>query len=464
MKRKKVFILLPDGIGLRNFAYTDFNQHAKDQNIDVVFWNNSSFDIDSLGFNEIKIRNAKTNFLTDILKKARVHIDLNLNIKKFNDEIYESYRFKLVNDSLVNIIKTVFIRIVIFLFSSEKGVEMIRRAILRCEQKTAFFRDCLETLEKEKPDFVLCTNQRVTLALAPILAAEKLNIPTGTVIFSWDNLPKATLVLEPNYYFVWSKHMKEELMKYYSFIAESQIFVTGTTQFEMHNNAAWLMHRSLFFKENKLDPTKRYICFSGDDITTSPNDPIYLEDTAKAVLALNSNGYSLGIIFRRCPVDYSTRYDSVLKKYQDLIVPIEPKWQKMGDSWNSILPKKEDLALQINIIAHTEMVVNLGSTMVFDYITHKKPCAYIRYDVPNSVHEVRTVQKIYDFVHFRSMPNKDSVLWIDAPSEIASIIQMALDPPSEVIENAQKWFEKINIHPVNKASERILSTIKEIMK
>lgn len=451
-------------MGLRNFAYTDFHRHAKDQNIDVVFWNNSEFDINTLGLNEIKIRNAKTHFLTDILKKARVQIDLNLNIKKFNDQVYESYRFKLVNDSLINITKTVFIRILTFLFCSEKGVAIIRGAILRCEHKTAFFRDCLEVLEREQPDFVLCTNQRVTLALAPILAAEKLNIPTATVIFSWDNLPKATLVLEPNYYFVWSAHMKQELLTYYPFIKERQVLVTGTTQFEMHNNSAWLLPRALFFEENKLDMAKQYICYSGDDITTSPNDPIYLEDTAKAVLALNKEGYSLGIIFRRCPVDYSTRFDSVLKKYQDIIVPIAPKWKKMGDSWNSILPEKEDLVLQINTIAHTEMVVNLGSTMVFDYVTHKKPCAYIRYDVPNSARPVRSVHEIYDFVHFRSMPNKDSVLWIDATGEIASIIKIGLQPPSHVIENAQNWFEKINRYPVNEASERILSTIKEIMK
>jgi hypothetical protein len=35
-------------------------------------------------------------------------------------------------------------------------------------------------------------------------AAQELGIPTATFIFSWDNLPKATLVLEPDYYFVWS--------------------------------------------------------------------------------------------------------------------------------------------------------------------------------------------------------------------------------------------------------------------
>jgi hypothetical protein len=53
------------------------------------------------------------------------------------------------------------------------------------------------------------------LAVAPLLAAQDLGIPTATFIFSWDNLPKATMVVEANYYFVWSHHMKRELLLYY---------------------------------------------------------------------------------------------------------------------------------------------------------------------------------------------------------------------------------------------------------
>jgi hypothetical protein len=38
-----------------------------------------------------------------------------------------------------------------------------------------------------------------------LLAAQQLGIPTATFIFSWDNLPKATMVVETDYY-VWSDH------------------------------------------------------------------------------------------------------------------------------------------------------------------------------------------------------------------------------------------------------------------
>jgi hypothetical protein len=463
MKKKKIFILLPDGVGLRNFAYTDFYKNGEKRGLELVFWNNSAFELESLGFNEIKISHSKGYPLTDIYKKARVQIDLNLNCRKFKDHVYDSYRFPLQKDSLANIIKYVGIRALTLRYSSVKGIEKIRQSIFKFEQKTEYYHNCLEVLKKEKPDFVFCTNQRTTVALAPILAAEALGIPTGTFIFSWDNIPKATLVLEPNYYFVWSQHMKNELLSYYPFIKESQVKVTGTPQFEMHSPTGNIASKDDFFLRHNLDPSKKYICYSGDDITTSPNDPIYLEDTAKAVIDLNKKGYALGIIFRRCPVDFSDRFDQVLEKYKDVIVSIDPKWEKTGNVWNSVLPTKDDMFLQMNTIAHCEMVVNLGSSMVFDFVAFNKPCAYINYDIPEKFERNRSVKDIYNFVHFRSMPSKDCVFWIDSPDAIETIIKNGLDQPEPIVKNAQQWFEKINQHPHDQASVRILEAIEEIV-
>jgi hypothetical protein len=130
-------------------------------------------------------------------------------------------------------------------------------------------------------------------------------------------LPKGIKIIATDFYFVWSEHMKNELQYYYPDIKESQIFITGTPQFEPHYEKQFLNTKEVFFNQNGLDLSKKYICFSGDDVTTSPNDPHYLLDVAKAVEQLNAKGHNLGIIFRRCPVDFSNRYDFVSEKYAD---------------------------------------------------------------------------------------------------------------------------------------------------
>jgi len=250
---------------------------------------------------------------------------------------------------------------------------------------------------------------------------------------------------------------------YYPYIKEEQVFVTGTPQFESHFDPSKILSREDFCMQHHLDFDKKYLCYSGDDVTTCPDDPQYLEDVAIAVREWNQKGAGLGILFRRCPVDFSTRYDQVLESYKDVIWPIAPLWERIGEGWHTILPTPADIDLQMNTIYHTEMVINLGSSMVFDYVAHYKPCAFINYDVVTKRIANWSVKKIYEYVHFRSMPNKEAVLWINSPNEIAAIIEKGLSDSSKVVENAQKWFEVINQQPPQEASQRIWKAIKTII-
>lgn len=464
MKPKKIFVLLPDGVGLRNFAFSNFYELGKEKDFDIIYWNKTFFDLEDLNYPEVKIVSGKNHFLTDILKNARKHIELNLNIKKSNSEVYNTYRFPFVYSTIKNALRSILTRLLIFFFSSEKGLKIIRSFIKKIESKTSYFDACVDQLRQEKPDFIFCTNQRPVLGIAPILAAQSLNIPTATFIFSWDNLPKATMVIETDYYFVWSLHMKNELLHYYPYIKNEQIIITGTPQFESHYYSNCIQSKEVFFSAYQLDLTKKYICYSGDDVTTSPNDPIYLEDVAKAVRQLNEEGKNIGIVFRRCPVDVSSRFDVVLKTYSDVITPIQPKWEKIGNSWNTILPTKEDMSLLANTIYHTEFVINLGSSMVFDYVIFKKPCVYINYDVNNCVIKEWTVKKIYNYIHFQSMPSKESVLWCHHNNDLKILFEKVLNEEVSNVEAAVNWFEKITLQPANNASERIWEGINTIVK
>jgi len=462
MPNKKIFILLPDGVGLRNFAFSNFYKIGLEKKFNITYWNNTPFDLTSLGFNEIKIKNAKSHPLTDSFKNARKHIELNLNKKIGNDAVYDTYRFPFSYKNIKSAIKSYAARFLIALYNSESGLEKIREQIKRRESKTNFYKNCLQTLQEEKPDFIFCTNQRPVLAIAPILAAKELKIPTGTFIFSWDNLPKATMVVETDYYFVWSEHMKSELQKYYPYIKESQIFIVGTPQFESHFDENILVDKIQFFKEHNLDIDKKYICYSGDDFTTCPDDPQYLSDVTDAVRRINEkNNNSLGILFRRCPVDFSERYKEVLEKNKDIIVSVDPIWKKIGEEWNTILPTQEDIRLLTNTIFHTEMVVNLGSSMVFDYACFKKPCAFLNYDIPNKIDPDWSVSKIYNYVHFRSMPDKDAVVWLNSADEISVKIKRALET-TETLKSVQRWFEIINQQPSKISSNRIWDSIEKI--
>jgi hypothetical protein len=463
LRPKKIFILLPDGVGLRNFAYTTFIHKGKELGWDVIFWNKTKFDLTKMGFKEIKLI-GKPRAKSDLIKRAKIIAELDYFSQIFNDNIYQSYKFPSRNKDIKSLIKNFIITQLIRFNRGKNGLIRLREKLKASERKSTYYRSCLEVLKREKPDFIFCTNQRPLSAISPLTAAQDLGIQTGTFIFSWDNLPKATLIVEPNFYFVWSAHMKKELITYYPYINPSHILVTGSPQFEMHTNPNLLKSREDFFKENFLDLNKDYICFSGDDVTTSPDDASYLKDVAEAVKKLNNNGNNIGIIFRRCPVDLSDRYSSVLRKYKDLIFPVSPKWQKIGENWNAVMPTHEDLTLQLNTIYYTLAVINLGSSMVFDYALLNKPCLFLNYDVDKKLFPSWTSKVVYKFIHFRSMPTGNEVIWLNSKTEISFKLHTALNNPSKTVKYAKDWFNKINLCPPEDASTRIWLEVEKILK
>jgi hypothetical protein len=213
-----------------------------------------------------------------------------------------------------------------------------------------------------------------------------------------------------------------------------------------------------------LDLSRKYICFSGNDETSSPDDPKYLEDIAKAVRKLNTQGNNIGVIFRKSPVDFSGRFDWILDKYANEVVFIDPLWKAMSTSWNSILPTIDDNVLFSNLAEYTELVITIGSSTVFDFVAHNKPTAYLKYNQKDQLNKKWDIYKCYGFVHFRSMPNQEVVFWLNDPEEMAADILNALSDTKKTIEQAQKWFERINQHPPQQASERIWNAIEKIIE
>lgn len=463
--KKNIFIFLPDGVGLRNFAFTKFKSIGEENNFKITYWNNTPFSLkEELGYEEVKIQTQKIHSLTTVFARARKRIELNIFDKKYKETVYKTYNFPHSYNSVVNAAKSILVDFLVFFGSNEAGNKFVRETIKKLERKSSKYQYCRQQLIENKPDFIFCTNPRPTQAIAPILAAQDLGIPTGTFIFSWDNLPKATTLIETDFYFVWSDHMKKELLMYCPYVKPEQIFVTGTPQFESHFDATLIQSKEDFFAENKLDLNKKYICFSGDDIVTSPLDQYYLEDLALSVRELNYKGYNLAIIYRKCPVDFTSRYQPILEEYKDVIVSIDPLWRPVGKNWNEIMPSKEDFALQSNICEHTEFVGNIASSMVFDFVAHNKSCLFFDYEQPQLKKGIRDIGQNYNYIHFRSKPSQEAALWIKKKENLTQTVQSIIDGKSSSVVDGKKWFETVVGPNPTLASEKIWGSIVYILK
>ncbi|MDI1303419.1 MAG: UDP-glycosyltransferase [bacterium] len=420
IKKEKIVLLFPDGVGIRNYLYSDVFKGVED---DLVLLHN---------FDETTIKALKDN--VTLSEAITIPVYKETIKEKFLRELIclsrlYSNRRKVANPSLLTnwnwnqkmLSKKIFYKVIesiVPFFKKYSTILKLEERYQKAIRETSFYDEVKLILGKMQPKIVFCSHQR-GLKVATIFAAAKdLGIPTTTVIYSWDNLPKARLALRADNYLVWSEYMKKEMELYYPEISSDKIHITGTPQFEFYEDHQNIMDKEVFFKKYNLDPSKKIICFSGDDIKTSPDDPSYLKDIAEEITKAGLQG-AYQILLRRCPVDLSGRFDDIVKAYSDLIREAPPLWHyNSSKDWTAVYPSKEDIKLLVSTAFYSDAVVNVGSTMAFDFAMFKKPCIFINYDQADQIDKNWSAKTIYQFQHFRSMPSKASVIWLNNKEEI----------------------------------------------
>ena len=443
MKEEKILLLFPDGVGIRNYLYSNVFKDTKE---DLVLFH--AFD---------------TN--TDHAVKQSTKIDKAVAIPKYNESIKEKFYRELIcltrlkhNAKLVsnptilsnwkknhNTLKNIFFyKLIEFcskLITNYDQILTLEKKYQKTIRKNSFYSEVKSILEEVKPSQIFCSHQRGLQCATIFAVATDLGIKTTTVIYSWDNLPKARLALQAENYLVWSDFMKAEMQLYYPEILQDKVLVTGTPQFECYEDMNNCIPKEEFYTTYDLDLNKKIICFSGDDSSTSPDDPQYLNDLAEE---LQNSGLDkeYQILFRRCPVDISGRYDAIVDKYQHLIKPAAPLWNfDAASSWTTIYPLREDIKLLFSTAFYSDVVVNVGSTMAFDFAMFHKPCIFINYDQEYKINPNWSVKLIYQLQHFKSMPDKNCVIWWNKKSELSHIIEKDMKSYSSTA--VTNWLVKV---------------------
>ena len=443
MKKEKILLLFPDGVGIRNYLYSNVFKDTKE---DLVLFH--AFD---------------TN--TEHAVKQITKIDKAVAIPKYNESIKEKFYRELIcltrlkhNAKLVSnptiltnwkkshttLKNKLFYKSIEFcskLITNYDQILTLEKKYQKTIRKNSFYSEVKSIFTAFNPSQIFCSHQRGLQCATIFAAATDLGIKTTTVIYSWDNLPKARLALQAENYFVWSDYMKAEMQLYYPEILQDKVLVTGTPQFECYEDMNNCIPKEEFYTTYNLDLNKKIICFSGDDSITSPDDPKYLNDLAEE---LQNSGLDkeYQILFRRCPVDISGRYDAIVDKYQHIIKLGAPLWNfDATSSWTTIYPLREDIKLLVSTAFYSDVVVNVGSTMAFDFAMFHKPCIFINYDQEVKCNKEWSVNTIYQFQHFRSMPNKNCVIWWNKKSELSHIIEKDMKSYSSTA--ATNWLIKV---------------------
>lgn len=442
----KVVMVVPDGVGIRNFLYTRFLDLLSAE-AEVVAWHVLPEHVlatqagRAVRFEPLPW--IREGLAARLLRQAKIYSQLYWRYEEDAAEVMLRFRRPTGGPLSRGIGHAA--RLIGRSLPTPEGAAWLDRGHAAAVSENGGLSPFEDFLKRERPDVVFCTHQRASRAVPALLAARRLGIPTATFIYSWDNLPKGRMAVHADQFLVWSEAMKTELLGYYPELDPGRAHVVGTPQFEPHLEAS--LPREEFLAGLGLDPSRPVVCFSGDDEATSPYDPVYLADLARS--------FPGQIVFRRAPTDVSGRHEAVLAEFPGIAV-CEPAWKAGEGDWTQVAPMPEDLSLLANLAAHCDAVVNLASTMALDFAIHGKPAVFVAYDPAGAG---PWVQDLYRLPHFRCVHELQPVHWARSPEDLGEAVRHALAHPEEKADAREAWLRRTVAMPLDRASERCAAAL-----
>jgi hypothetical protein len=274
------------------------------------------------------------------------------------------------------------------------------------------------------------THQRPPFIAPLVLAAEKNKIKTCSFIFSWDNLAsKGRMAANFDYYLVWSDLMKKELLQFYVNVKSEAIEVIGTPQFEPYVIDRYKISKESFYSKFNLDNSKKTICFSCGDISTSRNDELYIETIVNAIL--NNEIPNANLIIRTSPAEDPIRFKALVTKFP-FIKWNYPKWflsrENHQEPWTQRIPTVEDVKDLRALLEYSDININMLSTMSLDFIQFGKPV--INTVFGNATNGIYDDQRFLKYAHIVNVVNSKATKIAKNKKELIDGINEYLSNPT----------------------------------
>jgi hypothetical protein len=332
-------------------------------------------------------------------------------------------------------------------------------AVINRSPEADFYR---RLFERTRPSVVFSSNQRAPIVAPVVAAARSLGIPTASFIFSWDNVTSKGRIIAPfDHYLVWSPLMRDEVLRFYPDITADQIHVVGTPQFDPYADPAIAWSREEFLRRIGGDPSRRLICYSGGDPSVYTAEYEYVA----LLMRMIRDGRVAGapqVVLRPSPADSGRQFDQVLRDYPEILY-VPPAWEYTPGDWTRTLPLPDDVAVLTNLTRHTDVNINLNSTMTLDFAIRDRPVINLGFDL-------RTPppfgQPLWDFFwqfeHYRPVVEFGAARSARTPEQLAEALNLYLADPSRDRAGRKRFVDLEVGVPVGASSQRIVSVLSTV--
>jgi CDP-Glycerol:Poly(glycerophosphate) glycerophosphotransferase len=455
---KKLGVVITDGVGFRNFIMSDFISEATQTFDSVTIYSGlpiaafPSFLRDKINIKELGVYVESKPVWFFRKWKEVAHLQKYQFFYGMKDNLETGYPAN--NSARALLVKLIycFTRFI----HSDSSIFWAERLQFQFFSRNKITQSYLKVLKEDQPTHLFFTHQRPPF-LAPFLyAAQQLKIPSGTFIFSWDNLAsKGRMLGTFDYFFVWSQLMKSELLYFYPKVEKEKVKVVGTPQFEPYVMSKYESTSDEFYAKFQLDANTKTICYSCADASIGGNDPIVIRAIANAIRK-NAIATKVQLLVRTSPAEDDSRFKNVRAEFPEIKWNV-PKWmltrKNHAESWSQRIPTEEDIKDLRSLLQYVDLNINMCSTMSLDFMLFDKPVINTVFGNPKN--GLYNDQRFLNFDHYKKVVDSQSVTIAKNETELIDQINQALRQPEERTSQRQAMIDLQVSEPLEGTSKRI---------
>jgi hypothetical protein len=242
-----------------------------------------------------------------------------------------------------------------------------------------------DLFDRYSPDLVVASTPGWRLDRYLLREAHQRGITTAAAIVGWDNpssyaIPGAAV----DRVICWSEEQRRELVLGSDW-APDRVHIGGIPSYDGYLRGIWRMPREEYFRLHGLDPSRKLISYASSFVHFAPNLP-NIEALARLV-ASDALDYPSQLLVRLHPSHFQDRpkiFADERRRIQDLesaypnvrVVQPVPLGGSLGYYGGEDMDEKDSM------MAHSDVVVTVYSTMLVETAIHDTPMIAAVMDVP----------------------------------------------------------------------------------
>ena len=310
-----------------------------------------------------------------------------------------------------------------------------------------------DLFRRERPDLVLTPTTGIYFGEGPLMArADRERVPILAIDLSWDHFTIKTAPLRRVVGLtVWNDTMRRQAVELHRYRPE-QVCVTGAPQFDLYADRSIYLPRERFLHSIGADPTRKLIALT----TTPPVLYRYYDLVIEHLLAAMRGG-ALGapaqLLVRVHPRDDIGNYDR-FKDEPDVIVE-KPFRESIVAEGSNVDPSLADRVHLVNSLEHSDVVLNVHSTISIEAAIVDTPVINIAFDGPEPLDFLRSARRYYHYTHYKPLVDVGAIRVAQTPAEMVELVRDYLAHPEHDRDGRRRAVAEQCFRVDGRASERV---------